>query len=137
MVEDLKPIRIRAHHLLCMQGFQGYGYDKDFVDNLNAIIKSIKSNPDLKIIVINECDDICSQCPHNHSGVCIKEPDSDMKIKNMDNEVLKKLGRKSGSELKSRDIFEFVNKKIAGKRDLSIICRDCEWQSKCLLYISQ
>ena len=32
-----EPIRIRAHHLLCMQGFQGYGYNKTFTENMTHI----------------------------------------------------------------------------------------------------
>ncbi len=34
-------INIRAHHLLCLQGFQGYGYSQDFVRNMAEIIKKI------------------------------------------------------------------------------------------------
>ena len=31
------PLRIRAHHLGCVQGFTGYGYDGPFTDRLAAI----------------------------------------------------------------------------------------------------
>ena len=27
------PLRIRAHHILCIQGFQGLGYSEEFTKN--------------------------------------------------------------------------------------------------------
>jgi hypothetical protein len=32
------PIVIRAHHLLCMQGFQGYGYTPDFEQQWEVLL---------------------------------------------------------------------------------------------------
>ena len=28
---------LRGHHLLCLKGFQGYGYDDDFVENMKLV----------------------------------------------------------------------------------------------------
>ena len=127
-------ISIRAHHLLCMQGFQGYGYDQDFVDNLMEVIEKIKTKPDLIICVINECDDICSLCPHNRSGECKKDPDSDTKMKDMDDDVLKKLGIENRSELKADVIFEFVNDIFNDTNEIRRICGDCDWINECLWF---
>ena len=30
-------IKLRGHHLLCLQGFQGYAYDDSFVKNMTYI----------------------------------------------------------------------------------------------------
>jgi len=32
---------IQAHHFLCIQGFQGYEYNRDIVNNMKEVIKSI------------------------------------------------------------------------------------------------
>ena len=137
MQNGSKFISIRAHHLLCIQGFQGYGYDQDFIDNLAEVIEKIKSKPELNIKIIDECDDICSVCPHNRSGECRKEPDSNIKIKEMDNNVLNTLGLEDGSELTARDIFEFVNKRYKSRKEVEKICGDCDWVNECLWFQKQ
>jgi len=39
-------IYLRAHHLLCLQGYQGYGYDEKFKKNMNKVFHqlNIKNN---------------------------------------------------------------------------------------------
>ncbi|MDF2503348.1 MAG: hypothetical protein K0R06_839, partial [Clostridium sp.] len=51
-----KVLNIRAHHFLCMQGFQGYGYSDDFVAHMSKIVNYIRKNLDCKINLINSCD---------------------------------------------------------------------------------
>lgn len=130
-------MKIRAHHLLCMQGFQGYGYTQDFIDNMAGIIKNINSNPDLKIEITDECDAICSGCPHNVNGICHQEPDSPGKVRNLDLQVLQKLGLPRGSKVKAEDVFSLANTKIRNISDIQDICGRCEWKEKCLWFISR
>lgn len=130
-------MKIRAHHLLCMQGFQGYGYTRDFIDNMAGTIKNINSNPDLKIELTDECDAICSGCPHNVNGVCQKEPDSAQKIRALDWRVLRKLDLKKGTQITADIIFSLVNTKLKNIPDLQDICGRCEWKEKCLWFISR
>lgn len=123
-------LKIRAHHLLCIQGFQGYGYNQGFVDNMKEVIKSISSNPDLEVEIIDECDVICSFCPYNEGGVCQKS--SDQKVKDMDMYILRRLGLRKGANGRAKDILHYV-------RGLNIqdICSDCEWKEKCLYFVRQ
>ena len=51
-----KVLNIRAHHFLCMQGFQGYGYSETFVMNMTKIIKAIKENTECHIKLIASCE---------------------------------------------------------------------------------
>ncbi len=128
-------LKIRAHHLLCIQGFQGYGYNKDFVKNMTEVIKNIDSNPEVEIIT--ECDIICSCCPHNVEGVCQKEFNSVKKAKDMDIQVLRKLNLKDGTRGRVRDFLFFVNTKLKNTLDVQDICGKCEWRKKCLWFISR
>lgn len=59
------PIRIRAHHLLCIPGFQGYGYSSDFIIHMEKIISFLKSNPNADLQIVDNTDELCSRCPHN------------------------------------------------------------------------
>jgi len=128
-------LKIRAHHFLCVQGFQGYGYSQDFVKNMIEIIKNIDSNPESQIIT--ECDIICSCCPHNVEGICQKRLDSAQKVKDMDIRVLRKLNLKDGIRGRAKDFLALVNAKFRNRFDIDDICGDCEWKEKCLWFISQ
>ncbi len=128
-------LKIRAHHLLCIQGFQGYGYSEDFVKNMIEIIKNIDSNPESEIIT--ECDIICSYCSHNVEGVCQKKPDSAQKVKNMDMRILRKLQLKDGIRGRVKDFLSLANTKFRNISAVQDICGDCDWKEKCLWFISR
>ena len=130
VLKGQKIIRIRAHHPLCMQGFQGYGYGQNFVDNMTKIIKDMDSST---LEIIAECDIICSHCPYNVIGVCQKRPDSAEKVRDMDEGVLRKLDLKEGARGRAEDILSLVNKKL-NISDIRDICKDCEWKEKCLWF---
>lgn len=128
--------KVRAHHLLCMQGFQGYGYSRDFVANMTQIIKNINSSPDLELEITAECDVICSCCPYNEKGVCEKNPDSAGKLSNMDKHVIKKLGLREGAKVKAKDIPSLLKTKLRGP-DIEDVCGDCGWKEKCKAFSSK
>jgi len=128
-------LKIRAHHLLCIQGFQGYGYSEDFAKNMIEIIKNIDSNPESKIIT--ECDIICSCCPHNVEGVCQKKPDSAQKVKDMDMRILRKLHLEDGIRDRVKGFLSLANTKLRNIFDVQDICGDCDWKEKCLWFISR
>lgn len=130
-------MRIRAHHLLCMQGFQGYGYNQEFVSNMAQAIKDMNSCPDLEVEIIVECDIICFHCPHNKAGVCQKRLDSAQKVRDMDMHVLRKLGIREGAKGKVKDILALVNTALKNISDIQDVCGDCEWKEKCLWFISR
>jgi hypothetical protein len=39
-----RVLKVRAHHLLCMQGFQGSGYSPEFVENFIKILDQVHEN---------------------------------------------------------------------------------------------
>lgn len=134
---DSDAIKLRAHHLLCLQGFQGYGYNQEYIQNLKAIFHRFDTEPDLTIVVITECDDVCAKCPFNKDGVCSKEPDSAWKVKDMDLRVLKKIRLKEGQKGTADELIDLVNEKLKDINDVQPICGDCEWKKDCLWYISK
>jgi len=120
-----------------MQGFQGYGYSQDFVDNIAQVIKDINLFPDLEVEVIVKCDVICSYCPHNKEGVCQKRPNSVQRVRDIDLQVLRKLGLKEGAKVRAKDIFTLVNTALRNISDIQDICAKCEWKEKCLWFSSR
>ena len=119
---------LRAHHLLCLQGFQGYGYDEKFVENMIKVNEKRKIK-DTKIKVVNTPDDLCKACPNLKNGICESTIENN-KIISMDDEVLKKLPKKD--YFKSEDLFEIINKRFKSRDDVKDICLGCKWHDLCI-----
>ena len=121
------PIKIRGHHLLCMPGFRGLGYNERFVRNLAGIVSAVRENPDVIISLTDGCDDICSACPHIADGRCHKQTDSDEKLKNIDRAFMERLGLKTGEELTARQVYQSITGEITTKDMEHEYCLNCEW----------
>lgn len=127
-------LKIRAHHLLCLQGYQGYGYSESFKANLEKIIKLIHTTSDLVIEVVTENDLICEHCPYTDKTGCQKDENSSLKIKSMDLKVLEKLGLQEGVMDKSQNLINLINTKLKTYFDIEEICGNCQWKEKCLWF---
>ena len=130
------PIKIRAHHLLCMQGFQGYGYSNDFTIHLKNIVEGLRKNPDTLIQVTSSCDEICSKCPYQIEEKCNKDTDADYCIKIMDLEILKSTGIEPGSVDTIQVMLHKVNSTFKKQGQLADICGDCQWTEKCTWFLA-
>ena len=123
-------IKLRGHHLLCLQGFQGYGYSEDFVSNM-ARINEKRNSEDCRITLSNEPDDICSCCPKLNGNYCENKKQNEIIVK-MDDEVLSKLD--SEKEYNSIELFEETSLIFNTLKSVENICNDCKWAEECLFY---
>ena len=82
-------LTLRGHHLLCLQGFQGYGYDDKFVKNM-SYINNLRKSENTTVSITNKADDICRCCPNLKNNLCGNEKQNAEIIK-MDNEILSKI----------------------------------------------
>jgi uncharacterized protein len=127
------PIIIRAHHLLCMQGFQGYGYNKDFERHMGKIITFLKSIPSTKIQIVTKTDEICSQCPYKYKSSCNRDQNSHFRIEKLDSFVIKKALLKENHVYQIFEALRLVNNNI-DQDSLIEICDQCGWKNKCLFF---
>ena len=123
-------IRLRGHHLLCVQGFQGYGYNQDFIENMEHI-KSLLKNKNTMIRILNSSDDICRFCPNLTEEKLCKNEKYNQTIQKMDNEVINKLNIKN-NEINSEELFNKVNQLFKSKKSIDKICNRCMWINECL-----
>lgn len=120
-------MRLRFHHLLCILGFRGLGYDEKFIKKMESVIQRIKEHPDLRIEIIKECDDICAACPFNIKGLCENEVvGGEERVRERDSQVAERLALKTGNALTIKEILDSVKEKIK-PGDLPVICKDCPW----------
>lgn len=120
-------LEIRAHHLLCILGFRGLGYSREFIVKMGKVVKKVNTNATFPITIIAECDVICASCPHNRDNKCLKEAASEVKMKNRDLEVLQRLGFEVGAQIPAAEVWTRIRAKLAS-RDIAEICQYCEWQ---------
>lgn len=123
-------LTLRGHHLLCLQGFQGYGYSEDFVLNM-ARINEMRKSKDTIISLTDECDDICASCPNLNDNICENEKQNKI-IKKMDDEVISKLD--INNEYNAPELFEKVSIKFNTLDSVKNICVGCKWREECLFY---
>ena len=120
-------IRIRAHTLLCLQGFRGKGYSPEFVENLAGIHAGLFENPDSWVEVVDVPDAVCGVCPHReHSGCAVNGPLSEQEMRLQDRHVLTLLNLQAGTRVMWRDILDRIRGSITGV-DLPDICGQCRW----------
>ena len=118
-------LKIRIHHLLCMQYFIGNGYSKEFVDNLYEVISKLEKE-DSFILTLKE-DDICKCCPFNNKGIC-KDIN---KVSIYDMNVLDKLNLKENNIYSYKELKQLILKNIIDNGNRKKICNDCEWNYIC------
>ncbi len=130
-----KCLKIRAHHLCCIQGFQGYGYSPTFVANLKAVISEIKAFPSRPLELVSECDVICASCPSKRE--CTQDSIISGRIRSMDLVVMEKLKIKEGTIMEVDKAFSLVNSQLANASDINEVCGTCKWRQKCLWYMQE
>ncbi len=128
------PIRIRPHHLLCIQGFQGYGYTQDFASHMQRVTSFLKSNLLYNLQIVLEFDELCSQCPHDVDGRCARGFMDE--INKVDRLVIQKANLDLRHSYTVSEAFSTVNQNLDHNHIISI-CSGCSWQNICLFYIEK
>lgn len=121
---------LRGHHLLCLKGFQGYGYSEDFTENMTKI-NNLRKSENTLVTLTNSPDDICKDCPNLKNNVC-ENPNQNNKIIQMDNEVLKNFD--ISKEYNAVELFDKIDSIFNSKESVCKICFECMWHEKCLFY---
>lgn len=120
------PLKIRLHHLLCMLGFRGLGYNEEFISNMGTIVEKLRSDSAFPVTLVVGCDAICATCPHNKEGKCLKKVDSEVKVVSLDLKMLPKLGFEAGAQVSAGEAWERIKERITSE-DMAELCGDCEW----------
>ena len=124
-------MKIRAHNLLCIQGFVGKGYSPEFIANMTQVIESLgDATP---VTVIDEPDVLCAACPNLaesgctlHSQDSADYPDSEGAIARQDRDVMERLGLAAGETSEWNEIVGRIASQVAPD-DLDDICGQCPW----------
>ena len=119
------PVRIRAHHLLCLLSFSGDGYSDSFVEKFHELA-GIYRGPNSIIEVLDCPDDACAACPHiSPENGCMSPRDGpESEVRRLDHAVLNMLGIKPGIH-RTDDLHAGIAK--VSETDLHATCKLCSW----------
>ena len=120
-------LKLRPHHLLCIQKFVGNGYDGVFAQNLAKIVSYLAAHPETEVTLCEGCDGICATCPDRMNDKCgdgekVVELDCAVleacKLNYGDTDAWESLSRTARQEIFETDKFEKI-------------CAACEWYGLC------
>lgn len=120
-------IKLRPHHGMCFQFYEGKGYSADFTDHMGRVIRELEADPSQKIELSCLVDVVCANCPNNMAGKCETED----KVLRYDNAVLQKCNLTDGEEISYEDFIHSVKTQIIDAGFRQEICGDCGWNYIC------
>jgi hypothetical protein len=127
------PLKIRAHNVLCLQGFKGHGYSPEFIANAQRISETLKLDPATTVRIIVGPDSLCQHCLHLDGDVCVLNPvpatDSQVDQATLaDRTVLQALGLEESRVYVWSEILSIIGKKVSST-SMNELCGDCMWRA--------
>ena len=122
------PIPLRAHNLLCLQGFRGMGYDEAFTANMARVHAALREAPGTRVRIVAGPDHLCAACPHldSHRGCGLGGRPHEAHMRAQDTDVAARLDLPPGRVIPWREILVRIGERIA-PADLPAICTTCPW----------
>lgn len=116
-------MKIRAHHLLCMQLYEGKGYNDNFCKGMEHVIEELRKNNSY-FTLHKETDVICENCPNRMNETECRLGNEDVEIKDI------KVMHALNLEFNEMVTYKTINKVLETKIDVynfSNICGTCRW----------
>lgn len=118
-------LNLRAHHLLCLPGYEGKGYDGAHKTSWDTVSERLKEHPDTFVRIVDGKDDLCKNCP-NAKGVNGIKCNAGF-LSTLDDKVKDMLFLKTGLVLTWNQLMERVYA-IMNKDNHKELCGNCEWR---------
>ncbi len=115
-------IKLRPHHLLCLIGWRGNGYNEAFSANFDKVAAALRGGGRFEAVM--GTDDICAACPHNEEGECRRGPRARPLL--LDQRVLERLELEAGQAYDYASVADALPARISPD-DLASICAGCSW----------
>jgi uncharacterized protein len=115
--------RLRGHHLLCLLGYRGMGYSREYVANMTRVHQTLRTKPETEVLLVAGPDDLCAKFPGSQTCHC-----EDANIYERDAAVLKKLNVQVGQKIPWRELQERIGENIM-PMDIGRLCSTCSWRS--------
>lgn len=117
-------IKLRPHHLLCTQGYSGKGYSKEFVKNMDEVVRKLRTEEEEEVTITFSTDDICAHCP-SIEGIDLCSTQE--KVKTFDEKVIDYFKIEEKTYI-YKEIIQEIDNKMTSKI-MDDICEGCKWYS--------
>jgi hypothetical protein len=114
-----QPVALRGHHLLCVFGFQGKGYNEAHAMGMAAVLRRLR-RPGVRVRIVSGPDAICATCPHRD------EPRFASPDLARDQAVLQALSLPVGFEEDAGVLFAGIPGRMTAG-NLATLCAGCRW----------
>ena len=114
---------LRPHHINCMFFYRGLGYSNTFIKGMNSILSLIKNNPNTRIKLIVNCDNLCDNCPNMQAN---KSCMSKENVAKLDYNALNVYNLKENQDYIFSDIINNIYKNFDSNK-FHRICSSCNW----------
>lgn len=126
--------RLRPHHLGCVAGFTGHGYDTGFTTRLAAIAHRLEEDPAAEILVVDGGDDVCLPCPHRDGSRCVRDPGAQQRVLEHDRAFLIALGLRIGDRTSLSAVRDRLRDDPAARARIRAACSACPWTEVCRFF---
>ncbi|WP_315971378.1 DUF1284 domain-containing protein [Paenibacillus sp. N3.4] len=116
------PIGLRGHHLLCLLGYRGMGYSKEFCENMTTVYETLRQHPETQIRIVLGPDDLCAVYPKDQESHCENKT-----VYQRDAEIVSRLGLEVDMELSWSEICGQVADQVK-PADIGHLCATCRWE---------
>ncbi|NOZ02297.1 MAG: DUF1284 domain-containing protein [Deltaproteobacteria bacterium] len=124
-------MRLRPHHLFCVQGYKGTDTEDDYLVNLRWIADRVWQEPYTPVEVVDGPDDVCAMCPHLKDGLCLwKEAGEDV-VRAHDAALFSALGLADGQTTSIAEIRVKLQTDPAVDAAVRKQCAGCPWLDNC------
>jgi hypothetical protein len=124
-------ITLRPHHLFCVLGFRGKGYNPEFTENMGRISKMVKADDRLPIKVCFGPDDICALCPHLKDGKCSWGEAGEEVVQEHDMALVRAFGLEEGKVVTTAKLLSVLKSSKSVREVVFSKCDSCPWKQDC------
>ena len=118
-------MKLRPHHLLCIQKYTGHGYNAAFTAHMNRLTAALTAETEIRIV--SGTDDICTACPNRCADRCRSEE----KVRRMDLAAAACCGITADTVQQWQQLAQTAYVRVFCTDAFARICADCEWYTLC------
>lgn len=115
-------VRLRGHHLLCLLLYEGKGYSRAFVDNMDKIYSMLQSGR-ARVQLVQGDDDICACCPNLTAEGCSL---GDVDVALRDRCVREAFHLEEQEVFEAKELFQHVREAMT-EEVFDAACGSCRW----------
>lgn len=115
-------MKLRPHHLLCTQGYNGKGYNETFINNMNQKVTILRNSKPVEVEIVFGVDDLCKCCPYQtDKRTCVTQE----KVQAMDSKIVEYFRLEERNYI-YWELVQEINRQMTEEK-MKDICGQCNW----------